>query len=155
MVAGVAAAQHTPQSGSPGGAAMSASAPSLVSSPMRQQRQGSAEQTAYVSRWGIDGLRVRATDAGALIRFSYMVVDAERAKALNDKRTTPAMICQRARVVLQVPVADQGAPQRQPAPPEAGREFAIEFSNKGNFVKPGDRVDILIGSFHADSLVVE
>jgi hypothetical protein len=29
------------------------------------------------------------------------------------------------------------------------------FSNKGNLVKPGDRVNVVIGTFHADGLMVE
>jgi hypothetical protein len=29
------------------------------------------------------------------------------------------------------------------------------FSNKGNLVKAGDRVNVLIGSFHIDGLVVQ
>jgi hypothetical protein len=29
------------------------------------------------------------------------------------------------------------------------------FSNKGNLIKPGDRVNVAIGAFHADNLVVE
>jgi hypothetical protein len=29
------------------------------------------------------------------------------------------------------------------------------FSNKGNLVKRGDRVNVMIGAFHADGLMVE
>jgi hypothetical protein len=29
------------------------------------------------------------------------------------------------------------------------------FSNKGNLVHPGERVNIIIGKFHADGLLVE
>jgi len=29
------------------------------------------------------------------------------------------------------------------------------FSNKGNLVKAGDRVNVMIGTFHADGLLVE
>jgi hypothetical protein len=29
------------------------------------------------------------------------------------------------------------------------------FSNKGNLVKAGERVDVTIGNFHADGLVLE
>jgi hypothetical protein len=29
------------------------------------------------------------------------------------------------------------------------------FSNKGNYVKPGDRVSVLIGPFRVDGLVVQ
>jgi hypothetical protein len=29
------------------------------------------------------------------------------------------------------------------------------FSNKGNLVKPGDEISVVIGKFHADGLIVE
>jgi hypothetical protein len=131
------------------------SVPEPTKSPFRQQKQSSKAQNYYVSRWGIDELKVRSTNAGNLIRFSYRVVNADLAKALNDKRNAPAMVSQRARVVLQVPVMDKVGPLRQAMPPEAGKEYWMVFSNKGNFIKPGDRVDVLIGSFHADGLMVD
>jgi hypothetical protein len=31
----------------------------------------------------------------------------------------------------------------------------VVFSNKGNLVRPGDRVNVMIGAFHADGLLVE
>ena len=65
------------------------------------------------------------------------------------------MVSQRARVVLQVPVMDKVGALRQSMPPETGKDYWMVFSNKGNFVKPGDRVDVLIGAFHADGLMVE
>lgn len=155
LMAGAAVAQVLPQKDAPARAAASASAPKPAKSPFRQQRESSKAQNFYVSRWGIDELRVRSTNSGNLIRFSYRVVNPELAQALNDKHNTPAMLGQRARVVLQVPVMDKVGPLRQAMAPEAGKEYWMVFSNKGNFVKPGDRVDVLIGSFHADGLMVD
>ena len=155
IMAGATAAQLPPQAGAPARTAASASASGPMKSPFRQQRESTKAQNFYVSRWGIDELRVRSTNSGNLIRFSYRVVNAELAQALNDKHSTPAMLSQRARVVLQVPVMDKVGPLRQAMAPEAGKEYWMVFSNKGNFVKPGDRVDVLIGSFHADGLMVD
>jgi hypothetical protein len=155
IMAGAAAAQTQPQTGAPATAAASASAPRPTTSPFRQQRESSKAQNRYVSRWGIDDLKVRSTNSGNLIRFSYRVVSADLAQTLNDKRNTPAMLNQRTRVVLQVPVMDKVGPLRQAMAPEAGKEYWMVFSNKGNFVRPGDRVDVLIGSFHADGLMVD
>ncbi|MBS0375934.1 MAG: hypothetical protein JSR73_15250 [Proteobacteria bacterium] len=126
-----------------------------TTSPFRQQRESAKAESFYASRWGVDELRVRSTNGGALIRFTYRVVDVDLARALNDKRNTPSMISQRARVVLQVPVMEKVGPLRQSMPPEAGKDYWMVFSNKGSHVKPGDRVDVVIGSFHAESLLVE
>jgi hypothetical protein len=156
ITAGAAAAPIPPQPGTPiAVAAPTASASKPATSPFRQRRESSKAQNYYVSRWGIDDLKVRSTNSGNLIRFSYRVVNVELAQVLNDKRNTPAMVSQRARVVLQVPMMEKVGPLRQSMPPEAGKEFWMVFSNKGNYVKPGDRVDVLIGSFHADGLMVD
>jgi hypothetical protein len=140
---------------SPGQPGAPAAAPRPVTSPFRQQRASTKAENFYRSRWGVDDLKVRSTNAGNLIRFSYRVVDPELANALNDKRNTPAMASERAHVVLQVPVMEKVGPLRQSMPPEAGKEYWMVFSNKGNFVRPGDRVNVMIGSFHADGLMVE
>ena len=109
----------------------------------------------YVTRWGVDKLRVSSTSSGNLIRFSYRVADPQLATALADKGATPYLLGQRSRAVLQVPVMDKVGALRQSATPESGREYWMVFSNKGNLVRPGDRVNVMIGQFHADGLLVE
>ena len=59
------------------------------------------------------------------------------------------------RALLQVPVMDKVGALRQSSAPESGREYWMVFSNKGNLVRPGDRVNVMIGQFHADGLLVE
>ena len=39
--------------------------------------------------------------------------------------------------------------------PEAGKSYWMAFSNKGRIVKRGDRVNVVIGQFHADGLAVD
>ncbi len=96
------------------------------------------------------------TSSGNLIRFSYRVAEPERAKPLADKAATPYMFGQRSRAMLQVPVMDKVGMLRQAGTlPNAGQEYWMVFSNKGNLVKPGDRVNVGIGAFHADGLIVE
>jgi len=153
LSAGAVAAQPPASTSKPATSAASAGGPRT--SPFHQQRESTKAQTYYMSRWGIADLKVRSTNAGNLIRFSYRIVNAELANALNDKRNTPAMVGERAHVVLQVPVMEKVGALRQSMPPEDGKEYWMVFSNKGNFIKPGDRVNVLIGSFHADGLMVE
>ncbi len=112
-------------------------------------------QKYYVTRWGVDKLRVSTTSSGNLIRFSYRVADPQLATALADKGATPYLLDQRSRALLQVPVMDKVGALRQASKPEAGREYWMVFSNKGNLVRPGDRVNVMIGPFHADGLLVE
>lgn len=109
----------------------------------------------YQALWGVDNMLVRQTASGNLIRFSYRVTDPARSKALGDKRATPLLYGQRSRAVLHIPVMDKIGQLRQTGSGEAGKEYWMVFSNKGNVVKPGDRVNVVIGSFHADGLMVE
>lgn len=109
----------------------------------------------YASVWGVDNFLVRRTASGSLIRFSYRVTDPTRARPLGDHALTPLMIGERSRVVLQIPVMENIGQLRQAGIPQAGKEYWMVFSNKGQPVKAGDRVSVIIGSFHADGLLVE
>ena len=105
--------------------------------------------------WGVDDLHVRYTASGSMIRFSYRVVDAAKAKVLNDKKLNPYLIVLKTGSRLQVPEAERVGKLRQTAAPANGREYWMAFTNVGRTLKPGDHVDIVIGTFHAKELVVE
>jgi hypothetical protein len=124
-------------------------------SPFRAQQMTHKAQQYYVTAWGVDKMKVSYTSSGNLIRFSYRVSDPERAKVLGDKRATPYLLGQRSRALLQVPVMDKIGMLRQTGTPQAGQEYWMVFSNKGNLVRPGDRVNVMIGAFHADGLMVD
>jgi hypothetical protein len=109
----------------------------------------------YRKRWGIDNIVVRATASGVLIRFSYRVVDAEKAALINDKAKSPYLIEEKTGLALQIPQMEKIGQLRQTAKPENGREYWMAFSNKTKAIKPGSRVDIVIGSFRINDLVVE
>jgi hypothetical protein len=105
--------------------------------------------------WGVDSLSVKWAESGEVIRFSYRVLDADKAQPLNDKKNEPALIDPQAGVKLVVPSLEKVGQLRQSAPPEAGRSYWMAFSNKGRLVKRGDRVDVVIGKFRALGLVVD
>jgi hypothetical protein len=105
--------------------------------------------------WGIDSLEVKTAESGQMIRFSWRVLDPGLARALNDKRAEPALVDRSAGVSLVVPTMEQIGQLRQTAPPEAGKSYWMAFSNKGRLVKPGHRVDVVIGGFRAEGLVVD
>lgn len=111
--------------------------------------------TNYLRNWGIDNVRVQETSSGSLIRFSYRVVDASKARVLNNKRNAPYLVVEKNGAKLEVPTAERVRQLRQPATPKIGREYWMIFGNAGHTAQPGDRVDIVIGTFHANELVVE
>jgi hypothetical protein len=115
----------------------------------------SSAKLYYQTMWGVDKLLVQRTASDNLIRFSYHVTDPVRARILNDKQAEPLLYNSRTRAVLHIPVMEKVGPLRQTFTPEAGKDYWMAFSNKGNLVRAGDRVSVVIGGFHADGLLVE
>jgi len=109
----------------------------------------------YEFVWGVDTLGVKSVESGEVIRFTYRVLDADKAKALNDKKSEPFLIDPRAGVKLVVPSLEKVGQLRQSSTPQAGRSYWMAFSNKGRLVKRGDRVNVVIGQFRAEGLVVD
>jgi len=109
----------------------------------------------YQGVWGVDSLKVKYTESGEMIRFSYRVVDADKAAALNDKKAEPSLIDTQAGVQLVIPEMEKVGKLRQSSTPIAGRSYWMAFSNSGRRVRPGDRVSVEIGHFRADGLLVE
>jgi len=109
----------------------------------------------YQGVWGVDSFRVKWAESGEIIRFSYRVVDPEKATALNDKKIEPTLIDPQAGVSLVVPEVANVGKMRQTSTPKAGMTYWMAFSNSGTPVKRGDRVDVVIGRFRATGLAVE
>ena len=134
-----------------------ASAKIVSAHPPSASQTVSSERAAMVySRfWGVDDLRLRATASGSMIRFSYRVVDATKAKVLNDKKFKPMLTDQTSGAKLEVPVMEKVGQLRQTATPENGRQYWMVFGNRSHIVKPGNHVTVVIGTFRAQGLVVE
>lgn len=109
----------------------------------------------YRATWGIDKLKVSYTLSGQLIRFNFRVVEPKLAKALGDHEFTPTLFSPHSGAVLSVPTMEQVGQLRQLHTDKVNEEYWMVFSNKGNLVRRGDRVNVIIGKFHADGLVVE
>ena len=109
----------------------------------------------YREIWGIDSLSVKSAESGEMICFTYRVVDANKAKTLLDKKLEPFLIDEQAHVKLVVPMMDKVGKLRQTALSEPGKLYWMLFSNKGGYVKRGNRVNVVIGNFHAQGLVVD
>jgi hypothetical protein len=124
-------------------------------SPYHGMQTSEKARAYYPAAWGVDHLRASYTSSGNLIRFSYHVVEPKLAKALGTHESTPYLFAPRSRAVLQIPTMEKIGQLRQLNAAEAGKEYWMVFSNKGNPVRRGDRVNVIIGKFHADGLLVE
>jgi hypothetical protein len=154
LLVSAAWAQTTPPSA---GAAQAAgpgkpAGPAARYLPSRFSGRAGAYYRVY---WGIDQLVVKEAESGQILRFSWRVLDPERAAILNDKKLEPSLISPQAGVSLVVPVLDKIGQMRQTMPPEAGKSYWMAFSNKGHHIKRGDRVDVVVGTFRAEGLMVD
>lgn len=161
LMATAALAQTTSGNGqsaaTPAASARVAPKPAQTSTPTRYQPNPYAGRAGrfYALFWGIDSPSVKAVEAGELIRFTYHVLDPEKAKAINDKTNEAYLIFPDAKIRLSVPSLEKVGQLRQSSAPEAGKTYWMAFSNPGRRVKRGDRVDVVIGRFQAIGLVVE
>jgi hypothetical protein len=126
-----------------------------VTSPYKTMRLSEKAKDFYPAAWGVDKLRVNYTSSGNLIRFSYRVVEPKLSKALGDHESTPYLFAPRTHAMLQIPTMEKIGQLRQLGASEPNKEYWMVFSNKGNLVRPGERVNVIIGKFHADGLLVE
>jgi hypothetical protein len=109
----------------------------------------------YAAIWGVNSLTVRAVESGKLVRFSYQVVDPTKAAVLNDKKFEAFLDQPDRHLRLIIPTLEKVGQLRQTNPPEAGKSYWMAFSNPQRTVKRGSHVNVVIGNFHADGLIVE
>jgi hypothetical protein len=136
-------------------AAPAAPAPAVVAKAPSLAGLSRRANMYYEGVWGVDSLRVKYTESGEMIRFSYRVVDPDKAAPLNDKKIEPSLMDPQVGVKLSVPQMEKVGKLRQSSTPIVGQSYWMAFSNSGRRVKPGHRVTVEIGHFRAEGLVVE
>jgi hypothetical protein len=149
------AAKKAPANAAAKGGPAAAPAKSSKAMHYRPDRFAGRAGTYYRMVWGVDGLVVKWAESGEVIRFSYHVLDADKARILGDKKFEPSLQDPQAGVKLVVPSLENVGSLRQSAPPVNDQSYWMVFSNKGRLVKRGDHVNVVIGAFHADGLVVD
>jgi hypothetical protein len=124
-------------------------------SPYLSRRHSDQAYMYIAATWGVDHLRVQRTSSGQLIRFTYRVVDVNKAKVLHEKKAEPHLVGLRTHAMLTVPTLENVGQLRQTEALQADKDYWVLFSNKGDLVRVGDRVDVVIGDFYASALTVE
>lgn len=150
-----AAQSAAPTHGAAPSAAPGKPAPAPVWQGSQLNRLSGRAEMYYEGVWGVGELRVKVAESGELIRFNYRVLDPQKAAALNDKKAEPELLDAQAGVKLVVPQMEKVGKLRQSSTPKAGMTYWMAFSNPTLAVKRGHRVDVVIGSFRANNLVVE
>ncbi len=126
-----------------------------VTVPNKQVGEVTAKEESIEEKWGIKIIGIRQTAAGYMLDFRYRVTDPEKALPLFARKIKPYIIEQSSGAKFAVPNPPKTGPLRTSDPPQAGRIYFIFFGNPGKYVKPGDKVTVVIGDFRAEDLVVE
>jgi hypothetical protein len=110
---------------------------------------------AMTARWGITVASIHTAAAGNMVDFRYKVIDAQKASALFDKKTSPYLIHEKTGKVLAVPRTAKVGPLMSSYHPKENRTYWMFFGNQTKLVKPGDVVSVVIGDFKAEHLYVQ
>jgi len=109
----------------------------------------------YMKRtWGIEVLFVREAAAGYMLEFRYKVLDPEKAKPLFERQTKPVLTHLKTGAKMIVPTPAKTGALRNSYAPKPDHIYWMFFANPGKLVRPGDLVDIEIGDFRVEKLVV-
>ena len=115
-----------------------------------------ARQSLYYKRnWGVEIIGVKPVSSGFMLAFKYRVLDPEKARQLNDRKTRAFLRDEATGNVLSVPAMENVGELRTGAAPEADRTYFMIFGNPGRLVKSGSRVSVVAGDLHVDGLIVE
>lgn len=116
---------------------------------------GSRPSLYYKRTWGVDVVGVHPVASGEMLEFRYRVLDGAKAKVLFDKKLTPYLIDEATGTRLAVPTMENIGTLRQDIGADPERTYYVMFGNPGRLVKVGSRVDVVIGNFHLDGLIVD
>jgi hypothetical protein len=151
LLAALAAGSGAGFAADPGAAAGTAAAPT----PAQAAAAWRMSRGLYFKRnWGVEIIGVKAASSGYMLTFRYRVLDPDKAKLLNDRRSKAYLIDEATGIRLAVPALENIGELRTGAAPEADRSYYMVFGNPGKLVKSGSRVTVVAGNFRAEGIVV-
>lgn len=103
------------------------------------------EPSQVDARFGVRLETLRVSAAGTMLDLRYRVTDPARAKRIIHRAMEPYVREPQGGVLTVPRMAKVGALRQAPAALEADRVYFILFANPGRRVKPGDRVEVVIG----------
>ena len=103
-----------------------------------------------VERSGVRLVRVAVTGGGGLLDLRFQVVDPQKAAAVHDRRTPPAIVDERTGLVFSQLLMDHAhTGALKPAV-----TYYLVFENTGNWVRRGTEVTVLLGDAQVGDVVV-
>jgi hypothetical protein len=102
------------------------------------------------ARSGVRITQLAVSGGGGLVDLRYQVVDPDKANALHDPRTPPAVVDERTGVVVHELLMNHAHSGRF----TAGVTYYLVFDNPANWVRRGSRVTVLLGDAQVEHVVV-
>ena len=107
-------------------------------------------QSGLAERSGVRITQVALTGGGGLVDLRYQVVDPDKAEALHDRRTPPALVEERSGLLVNSLLMDHA----HEGPQKVGVTYYLVFNNPGNWVRRGSMVTVLLGDAEVQHVVV-
>ncbi len=111
-----------------------------------------------IDKWGVEVYGVRLAARGYMIDFRFRVVDLEKALPLFDPRVQPYLLTEGTNIKLPVPVGEKVGAFRTTNRGKnitANRDYYMMFANPDSYVKPGQKVSVVIGEFRAEHMTLQ
>jgi hypothetical protein len=105
--------------------------------------------------WGIKVESTRLSAGGYMIDFRYRVLDPEKAKPLLDGGIHPTLKVPASGAVFGVPSPPKVGQLRNVRDVKKDKVYFIFFANPGQYIKPGEKVNVIIGDCVIENLTVE
>ena len=90
------------------------------------------------------------TGGGGLVDLRYKVTDPDRANALHDQTTPPALVDERTGLVLNQLLMNHAHTGEM----KLAVTYYLVFDNPGNWVRRGSKVTVLLGNAQVEHVVV-
>jgi hypothetical protein len=119
--------------------------------PPPQWQRPSVSAAGLAERSGVRLVRVAVTGGGGLLDLRYQVVDPDRAVAVHEKQTPPAIIDERTGLVLDRLLMGHAHHGQL----KAAVSYYLIFENTGNWVRRGSEVTVLLGDAQVEHVVVK
>ena len=103
-----------------------------------------------VQQSGVKITQVAVTGDGGLVDLRFKVVDPDRANAVHDPATPPAVVDEESGLVVHELLMNHS----HTGPYKAGVTYYLVFNNPGNWVHHGSRVSVMLGNAQVEHLVV-
>ena len=114
------------------------------------------KEMSMEEKFGIKVESISLTSAGYMLDFRYRVIDPNRSIPVFSRAYKPYIVDKASGAKFIVPSPAKVGPMRQTTlRPDPDKVYFMFFVNPGKFIKSGSKVDVVIGDFVAEDIVVK